>query len=92
MTAVEHYARAARQRRIADLIADADPFDVKVATHVITDGRIVVGRHRDFFVALAAAAEDEVIMDALNQVAAKRKLERDLDVDLRMGDSEEIGR
>jgi hypothetical protein len=85
MSPVDAYARASRQRRIADLIADADPYDVKVATHVITDGRMVVGRHRDFFVALAAAAEDDVIMDALAQVAAKRKLERDLDVSMELG-------
>lgn len=89
---IDSYSRAVQQKRMVDAIDDANTGDVRVAIDVIKSGRIIVGRHRDLFVALAAAAEDPAILDAIRQVAQVRQIERDLAVDVRMGDSEEVSR
>ncbi len=89
---IDSYTRAVQQKRMADAISDANTYDVAVAIDVIKSGKITLARHRDLFVALAAAAECRDILDAVHQIAAKRAIERDADVDPKMGKAEEVGR
>lgn len=84
----EPYARAAQQKRITAAISEAMEYDLTTEASCIKSGRIIVGRHRDLFLALAAAVTDDAIWDALAQVRQAHLLARDADVDLALGREE----
>jgi hypothetical protein len=88
MTDVEVYARAAQQKRITSAISEAMEYDLRTEQSCIRTGRIIIGRHRDLFLALAAAVRDDAIWDALAQCRQAFVLERDADVALELGREE----